>query len=71
MSNSPDEDMARAMADAIFSAALEDENDDITKEEADRLYDQCLAEAHRMLSDEDYAQDGVDTPGLWKPYEKR
>ena len=44
--------LAHAMADAIFSAALEDEADDITKEQADRLYERCLAEAHHMLADE-------------------
>jgi hypothetical protein len=62
------EGMARAMADAIYSAALEDEDDDITKEQADRLYDRCLAEAHRMLADEHYALDGYGCiPGFWKP----
>jgi hypothetical protein len=63
------EDMARAMADMIFSAALEDEDDDLTKEEADRLYDQCLADAYRMLADEDYMR-GSDIPGFWKPFRK-
>ena len=66
-----DETMARAMADAIFGAALEDEEDDLTKEGADQLYEQCLADAYRMLTDEAYAQDGLDIPGFWKPFGKR
>jgi hypothetical protein len=63
-----DEEMARGVADAIFMSALEDEDDDLTKEQADRLYERCLAEAYRMVVDEDYAQDGVDMPGFWKPF---
>jgi hypothetical protein len=50
-----DEDKARRIADAIFMSALEDEDDDLTKEQADRLYERCLAEAYHMLVDEDYA----------------
>jgi hypothetical protein len=45
-----DEFMACAMADAIYSAACEDLDDDVTKEEADRLYDRCLAEAPSGVS---------------------
>jgi hypothetical protein len=52
-----DEDKARCIADAIFMSALEDEDDDLTKEQADRLYERCLAEAYRMVVDEDYADE--------------
>jgi hypothetical protein len=38
-----------------------------TKEEADRLYDQCLAEASRMIADPDYMDFGMAIPGFWKP----
>jgi hypothetical protein len=62
-----DEPMARAMADAIYSAACEDLDDSATKEEADRLYDQCLAEARRMIADPDYMDFGMEIPGFWKP----
>jgi hypothetical protein len=65
------ETMAHAMADAIFAALEEEEGDDLTEEGADQLYEQCLAEAYRMLADADYAQDGLDIPGFWKPFEKR
>jgi hypothetical protein len=61
------ESMARAMADAIYSAACEDLDDGATKEEADRLYHQCLAEARRMIADPDYMDFGMATPGFWKP----
>jgi hypothetical protein len=50
-----DEDKAHRIADAIFMFALEDEDDDLTKEQADRLYERCLAEAYHMVVDEDYA----------------
>jgi hypothetical protein len=50
-----DEDKAHRIADAIFMSALEDEDDDLTKEQADRLYERCLAEAYHMVVDEDYA----------------
>ena len=52
-----DEDEALCIADAIFMSALEDEDDDLTKEQADRLYERCLAEAYRMVVDEDYAEE--------------
>jgi hypothetical protein len=51
-----DEDKTRRVADAIFMFALEDEDDDLTKEQADRLYERCLAEAYHMVVDEDYAE---------------
>jgi len=62
-----EEQMARGMADSIFGAALEDFDDDVTKEQADRLYDQCLADAWRMLLDPDCMRHS-NVPGFWKPF---
>jgi len=59
-----DESMARSMADAIYSAACEDLDDATTKEEADRLYDRCLAEARRMIADPDYMGFGIIKQGV-------
>jgi hypothetical protein len=55
LENDRDEVMARAMADAIYSACAEHFTDDITQEQADRVYEQCLIDSRRMLRDEDYA----------------
>jgi hypothetical protein len=62
------QDRGRALGEvnAIYSAACEDLDDGATKEEADRLYDQCLAEARRMIADPDYMDFGMKIPGFWK-----
>jgi hypothetical protein len=50
-----DEAMAHSMADTIYSAMVDDFSDDTTKEQADRIYEQCLIDSRRMLCDGDYA----------------
>ena len=42
------------MADVIYSAEADYFSDKITKEQADRVWEQCLIDARRMLCDEDY-----------------
>ena len=43
------------MADAIYSCGyVPCFRDDITKEQADRVWEQCLIDARRMVCDEDY-----------------
>jgi hypothetical protein len=49
-----DEEMAHCMADAIYSAYAERFADDITQQEADRVYEQCLADSRRMICDQEY-----------------
>ena len=49
-----DEEMAHCMADVSYSACAERFGDDITQEEADRVYDQCLVDARRMICDKEY-----------------
>ena len=51
-----EEEMAHAMADAIYCACVDDFRDDITKEQADRVWEQCLIDARRMVCDKDYAR---------------
>jgi hypothetical protein len=48
------EEMARTMADAIYSARADYFRDDITKQQADRVWEQCLIDSRRMLCDGDY-----------------
>jgi hypothetical protein len=48
--------LAKAMADASYSAVAEQFGDDITQEEADLVWEQCLIDARRMLCDRDYAR---------------
>ena len=49
-----DEDTARAMADAIYSAAIDDIDGPITTEQDVTVYCQCLVDARRMLLNPDY-----------------
>jgi hypothetical protein len=55
LANAEDEEMAHAMADAIYSARGEDFSDHITEAQADRIYEQCLIDSRRMLCDGEYA----------------
>ena len=49
------ESMAYSMADSIYSCGYEPcFRDDITEEQADRVWEQCLIDARRMVCDEDY-----------------
>ena len=54
LEDSEQEEMAHGMADAIYGACAENFSDNITKEQADRVYEQCLIDARHMLCDEDY-----------------
>jgi hypothetical protein len=48
------EEMAHRMADTIYSAEVEKFSDNITEEQADRVWEQCLIDARHMLCDKDY-----------------
>jgi hypothetical protein len=50
------EKMAHSMADWSYGACTDYFTEDTTKEQADRVWDQCLIDARRMLCDEDYAR---------------
>jgi hypothetical protein len=49
-----DENLARAMADVIYSVMLDDLDDNLTTEQDVMVYCQCLVNARRMLLDPDY-----------------
>jgi hypothetical protein len=52
--NAADEEMAHAMADMICGACADRFCDDITKEEADRVWEQCLTDSRRMICELEY-----------------
>ena len=52
--NAEDEDMAHSMADVIYGACADGFADDITKEEADAVWRQNLADARRMVCEPEY-----------------
>ena len=55
LEDSEQESMGHIMANAIYSCGCVPYfRDDITKEQADRVWEQCLIDARRMVSDEDY-----------------
>jgi hypothetical protein len=57
LEDSEQEEMANAMADAIYSCGYKPYfSDNITEEQADRVWEQCLIDARRMVCDEDYAR---------------
>lgn len=50
-----DEDMAHSMADAIYDAIRAHHfTDATTEEEADEVYEQCLADSRRMICEPEY-----------------
>jgi hypothetical protein len=49
------EDLARCMADSIYSAMLDEIDGELTTEQDDALYEQCLVNSRRMLLDPEYA----------------
>jgi hypothetical protein len=53
LSIAADEEMANAMADAIYGAVAEERAKDPTFN-SDDVYQQCLADARRMLRDREY-----------------
>jgi len=55
LTNAADEELANSMADAIWSAVLEehDAEDDF---DSDRALQQCLVDARRMLREPEYAR---------------
>jgi len=54
LENSADEAMAQDMADVNYHVCAEYFTDATTKEQADRVYEQCLIDARRMVVDEEY-----------------
>jgi hypothetical protein len=54
LEDSEQEKMTHIMADISYGAWVEDLGDNITKEQADRIWEQCLIDARHMLCDEDY-----------------
>jgi hypothetical protein len=55
LDNPEDEQMAHAMADAIYEAYAADHFTELTpKEVADRIYEQALIDSRRMIVDKDY-----------------
>ena len=54
LARAEDEQMAHSMADAIYCASVDNFTDDITKEEADRVWEQCLIDARRMICEPEY-----------------
>jgi hypothetical protein len=54
LARAEDEQMAHSMADAIYGACADNFTDDITKEEADRVWEQCLIDARRMIHEPEY-----------------
>ena len=54
LENEADEEMAWYMAGAIYSAYSDHFSPDITKEECDYVWEQCLVDSRRMICDNDY-----------------
>lgn len=54
LARAEDEQMAHSMADVIYCACADNFTDDITKEEADRVWEQCLIDARRMIYEPEY-----------------
>jgi hypothetical protein len=54
LENPEDEEVARDMADVNYHAHAECFTDRTTKEVADRVYEQCLIDARRMVVDKEY-----------------
>ena len=52
--NAADEETAHVMADMICGAYTDRFCDDITKEEADRVWEQCLTDSRRMICEPEY-----------------
>ena len=48
------EDLARSMAAAICSAKLDEIDGDLTPEQANALWEQCLVDSRRILLDPEY-----------------
>ena len=52
--NAADEETAHVMADMIYGAYADRFCDDITKEEANRVREQCLTDSRRMICEPEY-----------------
>jgi len=48
------EDLARSMADAVYCAKLDEIDGDLTTEQDETLYQQCLVDMRRVLLDPEY-----------------
>jgi hypothetical protein len=46
--------LARSMADSVYSAKLDEIDSDLAPEQDEKLYQQCLVDARRMLLDPNY-----------------
>jgi hypothetical protein len=54
--NPDEEEMAHAMADASYCACVDGFATDISKAEADAVWEQCLIDARRMICEPEYAE---------------
>lgn len=54
LDNAEEEELVNHMASAIYSAKADDFSNNITKEQADREWEQSLIDSRRMLCDEGY-----------------
>jgi len=52
--NPADEEMAESMADAIYCARKDHFCADITEEEVDYVWEQCLIDSRRMICEPEY-----------------
>jgi hypothetical protein len=48
------EDLARSMADVVYGAKLDEIDGELTPEQDETLYQQCLVDMRRMLLDPEY-----------------
>ena len=48
------EDLARSMGDAVYCAKLDEIDGDLTTEQDETLYQQCLVDMRRVLLDPEY-----------------
>ena len=54
LDNAADEDTAHSMAEAVYCAYVDHFSPDITEDEAEYVWQQCLIDMRRMLCDPDY-----------------
>ena len=58
--NAADEELAECVADAIYCACKDRFCDDLTKQEADRVWEQCLIDSRRMVCEPEYEAIFID-----------
>jgi hypothetical protein len=64
------EDDAYGIALMIYDARCRDFPDDLTGEEADLVFEQCLIDSRHMDCDEDYSDMCCESPDVHTPYER-